>query len=157
MKALPAPHVVAPAVLLNRSLALRAVLRVLVDPSEGLGVGVELLHPLLEELAVQGSMPLVGALEAEALSTVAVDLLAPSLIDAGHLAAVDARTPLHHTPLRLDELVGLGFPEGIDHVTCVGSQSLEARVVEGNLASSGGAGNFRNTETRLKQWDRNRE
>lgn len=47
MTALPAPHVVAPAVLLDRSLALRTVLRVVVDPPEGLSVGVELLQPLL--------------------------------------------------------------------------------------------------------------
>ena len=79
----PADHVVAPAVLLDGSLALGALLGVGRDPVGGLRVVVALLDPPLDERAADGVVPVLGAGEAEEVAALALDRAGLNLEEQG--------------------------------------------------------------------------
>ena len=70
-----ADHVVAAPVLLYGGVAGGALLGVGRDPVARLAVVVTLLDPLLDQVAADGVMPVLAALEAEQVATPALDRL----------------------------------------------------------------------------------
>lgn len=99
-----ADHVIATTVLFDRHEALRALLRVRRDPVGRLAVVVALLLPLLQQLALNRLVPLVGALEAEHRLAGALDRLTVQVADLDYGGALRLRAPAQQA-VALDEAV----------------------------------------------------
>ena len=98
VKSLPASHVIAAAILLDRVVAFGALLSVGVDPVDGLRVVLALLGPFLEHPTTHRTVPVLDACEAVLVPTTAPDLL-------------HARVTYEHSPGRLfsSKILSCGF------------------------------------------------
>lgn len=91
--AIGAEHVVATAVLLDRSVALGTVFGVYLDPFVARGVIAAPLQPLPEEVAQQRRVPFVPAVEAEGRGAAAPDLPGVLVLHPDRVQTPRAGTP----------------------------------------------------------------
>ena len=108
VSALRAGHMIAPLVLLDVLLALRADFRVGGDPVDIFRLSISLLIPQFCCLAVAGFMRVLSTTEAEFGSAVADDIVE----HAAHIGSLAAKFALHvGAPLNILVVVGEGLAE----------------------------------------------